>query len=339
MRKYYFRVDGGNAYSIATGHIMRCLKLADFISVKEEARIYFIMKDYNEGVNLVKRKYRTNLLNRDIDFNNEINSIKNIITKDSIFICDIRGVNNEYITKIKESCKKFVLFDDLRLKSIHPDILINPTPFCYEDYKQDNYHSTTLLLGEKYFFINPSLSQSAYARNFKKDRYNIMASFGGADPCNITGIFIKNIVPSLKGHHISIVLGSAYKKKSEIVKKYKDLESVKFYTDISPLDKLFLDNDIAFTCGGDTCIEACSSGIATFIISSIYYERQLGQLLHQKKMAYFVADIEDIKNNDFDNNCLETLKTNNGLLNNLSKAGMNLIDGRGQERVYQAILN
>lgn len=296
------------------------------------------MKNYKEGVGLVDKKYKVTLLDINTDINGEINLIKTIIPKDCCYICDIRDINNEYINEIKKNCLKFVLFDDFGIKNIRPDILINPTPFCYYDYKKSDYPNTILLLGEKFFLINQPLISKAYVRNFKREKYNIMASFGGADPCGITEFFIRNIVPELKKHNISIILGPAYGRKFEVIKKYKNIANVKFYTNIYTLDDVFLNNDIAFLCGGDTCIEACASGIATFIISSIYYEKKIGKLLHKKKMAYFVTDIEDIKNNSVDDKYLKILEDNKILLNNLSEHGMDLVDGRGQERIYDILL-
>lgn len=337
MKKYYFRVDGGNIYSVATGHITRCLKLADFISGKENSQIYFIMKDYKEGVGLVDKKYEAVLLRADADIRSEIDLIKNVISGDSYFICDIRNIDNGYISEIKKNRLKFILFDDLGVKGIEPDILINPAPFCQYGYKREEYPNTKLLLGEKFFFINPSLIDRAHLRDFKKERYNIMASFGGADPCNITEFFIKNIAPQLKEHDISVILGPAYKRKSAIVEKYGNIGNVTFYTDITGLDDMFLSSDIAFVCGGDTCIESCVSGAATFIISSIYYEKSLGQLLDKNKMAYFVADIEDIKSSNVDNKYLKVLHGDEALLSSISKRGMGLIDGNGQDRVYKTI--
>lgn len=338
MRRYYFRVDGGNIYSIATGHIMRCLKLAEYIKKTEEAEISFIMRNYTEGTNLVNNKFKVISLDINTDTPSEIGLLKSIISKDSYFICDLRNINNEYISQIKKNCRRFILFDDLGIKNISPDILINPTPFCNEVCRQNELPNSTLLSGEKFFFINETLVEKSYVRNFEKQRLNIMASFGGADPCNITEFFIKHMVPQLSAHNISIILGPAYANKEEIFGRHSKISNVKFYLNIWPLDELFLQNDIAFVCAGDTCIESCASGAATLILSSINYERKLGELLHKKGMAYFIADIEDIKRNKINEAYLEVLKDPARLMS-ISQAARHLIDGRGQERIYQAIVN
>ena len=219
---------------------------------------------------------------------------------------------------------------------MHPDILINPTPFCYDGYNKSEYPETTLLLGEKFFFIRPDFVDKSYIRDFQKEKYSVIASFGGADPLNITEFFIQTISPRLSAHDISVVLGTAYAKKDEVIEKYKGRRNIRFFTQVFPLDGMFLSHDIAFVCAGDTCIEACRSGIATFIISSIYYEKKFGQLLHEKGMACFVADIEDIKGGKFLHNYL-TVFENREMLMRLSRCGMTLIDGEGLERIYRFI--
>lgn len=338
MRNYYFRVDGGNLYSIATGHITRCLKLADFIKGREDAHIYFVMKDYKEGVDLVDKRYKTILLNKDATFNEEIGLLKKMISQDAYLICDIRGINSIYINELKNSCTKFILFDDLGAEDLNPDVLINPTPFSYYEYNRNSYPDTTLLLGERFFFASPSLVDKACIRDFEKEKFNIMVSFGGADPCNITEFFLAHISPALKGHNISVVLGPAYKRKSDIMKNYGNIQNIRFFPDIKSLDEILLQNDIAFVCGGDTCIEACASGIATFIISSIYYEKKIGKLLHEKNMAYFIADIEDIKKNEMiDGEYLEVITYDKSHLEEMSRCGRKLVDGQGLERAYNHI--
>ncbi len=339
MAQYYFRVDGGDIYSIATGHIMRCLKFADFISSREEAEISFIMRSHTGGVGLVKRRYNVIQIDAGADVSHELEVIKKTVAENSYFICDLRNVNNTYIDDIKGTCLRFVLFDDLGIKNVRPNLLINPTPFCYDSYDRDVYPNTTLLLGEKYFFIGPGLVDKAYVRDFKKQRYNIMASFGGADPCNITEFFISNIVPKLGEHNISVILGPAYREKDAIIERYNNIPNLRFYTDIIPLDDVFLSNDIAFVCGGDSCIESCASGAATFIISSIYYEKEIGELLHKKKKAWFVTDIDDIRNDNVDLDFLEVVRNDPDRLSSLSENGRNLVDGRGAARVYEYLHN
>lgn len=339
MRRFYFRVDGGQIYSIATGHITRCLKLADYIANKEKAEINFIMKNYKEGIGLVRRKYKVIPLGINIKLSDEISWIKKIITKDPYFICDIRNINKEYINKIKRSCKKFVLFDDLGIKDLTPDILINPTPFCYRGYKKNDCKDTRLLLGEDFFFISQFLTRKANKRNFGRNKLNIMASFGGADPCNITEFFLQNIVPALREHRLSVVLGPAYKKRAEVQERYKGISNIKFYANLTSLDNIFVRNEIAFVTGGDTSIESCSNGLATFIISSIHYEKEIAKSLHKKRMVYFIGDIERINKGSFFNDAYLAVLQDKHLLKGLSENGMRLVDGRGLERIYNALLN
>ena len=84
MKKYYFRVDGGDVYCIATGHIMRCLKLADFISMREKAEIYFIMKNYKDGIGLVGGRYRVLLIDKDLNIKDETKNINNNLEKENL---------------------------------------------------------------------------------------------------------------------------------------------------------------------------------------------------------------------------------------------------------------
>lgn len=337
MQSYYFRVDGGSIYSVATGHIFRCLKLAEYLAKHNNVEIFFIMKDYKEGVDLVNQlKFPVILLSPQTTFDEEIRIIKNKAKQNSIIICDVRKIGQPYISQMKEHFRTFVLFDDLGIKNVNPDILINPAPYCYNEYNKRDYPKSALLLGEKFFFLSKQLKDNSCKRDFRKEKFSIMASFGGADPMNITEVFIQRLVPCISEFDISIILGPAYLKKDEIKTRYGSIKNIRFIENVSPLDRVFLKHNIAFVCGGDTCIEACASGMATFIIASIYYEKKTAELLHKSRMAYFVGDIEGIKRDGFSNGCLRALK-NKDFLNRIASYGRNLTDGKGLERVCRIL--
>lgn len=338
MKDYYFRVDAGNVYSLATGHLTRCLKLADYISSKEKADICFLMKGYPEGIKLVEGRYRVVILARNSGEKEELEFISRNISKGCFFICDVRGVGAGYVKKIKRICTKFVLFDDLGEACGQSDILINSGLLYNRAYNKKGFPGTDFLLGEKYFLLSRKLVSRGHKRGFVGRKLKVMASFGGADPCGVTEFFIENIVPLLKGHEIAVVLGPAFGRKKEVLRRYAGINGLKFISGVNNLDNLLLKHDIAFTCGGDTCIEACASGAVTMIISSIFYERKLAEVLHKRGMAYFVADIDALRNKEFNLGPLKIALGDRRLLRNISSTGLGRVDGLGLERVYHRII-
>ncbi|MBF0483562.1 MAG: hypothetical protein HQL25_02535 [Candidatus Omnitrophica bacterium] len=338
MRKFCFRVDGGSIYSVATGHITRCLKTARYLKARGEQDFVFFMRDYPEGIRLVEPEFKVIRLPKDIPIEDEIQLMGPEFNKNTFFFCDIRNLTQKYIDAVRSACRKFILFDDLSVKNLQPDILINPTPFSYLNYNTKVCVHTKLLLGEEYFFVSDHLVKQARKRDFSKDHFNILASFGGADPCNITEYFLNEIVPLLTPHTVTVVLGPAYKLAAEVQVKYASLKNVKFVVGPKNLDDLFLSNDIAFVCGGDTCIESCCSGAATFVISSISYEKQCAEILSARNMVVFATDIEDIKAGRVNKKFMDLIKKSEPRLKAISDQGMVLVDGSGLKKIYDALM-
>ncbi|MBU1077561.1 MAG: hypothetical protein KKH98_09730, partial [Spirochaetes bacterium] len=156
--RFVFRVDGGNIYSVAMGHISRCLHLAKHISSRDLGEILFIMKDYPEGVNKVKGFFKVVTIPENMNINNEIDTFNDLLLKDDVYICDLRDIDNHYIQKIKEHAKMFVYFDDLGVKDLRPDVLINPSPYVKENDYGD-HQQCTYLLGLEYFLLNSDFSE------------------------------------------------------------------------------------------------------------------------------------------------------------------------------------
>ncbi len=338
---FVFRVDGGNVYSVAMGHVYRCLHLAHHLSDKNTGNISFLMRNFPEGVGKVKTTYPVEYVPKDLSICEERDFIFSKIAVKDVFICDIKGIDNNYIKKIKQKVSLFCYFDDIGISDINPDILINPSPYTdmslYTPADGCDY-----LLGLDYFILDNRIYKT------KKDSLNtnirkILLSFGGADLTNITGAFIKNMRDFFKEYFITVIIGCAYNQKRE--KQLKEITNVrkaqgftiKLKKDVPSLYPFFLETDIAIVAGGDTCLESIFTGTPTFIISSIEYEAKSAKALHDKGIARHVGFIQKDSAKEILKN-VENDLSNKKLLKELFENGKSVIDGKGIERVANKIL-
>ena len=335
-----FRVDGGNVYSIAMGHIYRCLKVAKTIAERKTGVcITFVMKDYKAGVKKIQSEgfkvvqiSQKWTLKKEIDFIDEFT--KEFTTK--IFISDIRNINNKYIETVRNNGGCFIYFDDLGGHSLKPDVIINSSVTkslqkypCYNR-KTDYY------VGKKYFIIDRKIFLKPM-NTLKKEIMHIIISFGGADPSNITCNVLKTLVKLHTKIHINVILGPAYNHHRELNNLMeKNRRDITIKTNVKNMYNEMINADIGITSGGDTCLEMVYTGIPTIVIPSIWYEEETAWYLAERGAAECVY-LNEVNENLL--NRIDDLIRDYPKRKSLSIKGKKLIDGKGIERVFTIINN
>ena len=127
--KVAFRVDSSNL--IGTGHVRRCLKLAEDLRHKCN-KIIFITKDLKNNFNdLIKKKqFKLVLIKKSREKKNifqDSNVTKKICKKHAIDILvkDHYDLNSNWEKNNKRNINKLVVIDDFTKKRHHCDIIFN----------------------------------------------------------------------------------------------------------------------------------------------------------------------------------------------------------------------
>lgn len=333
-----FRVDGGNVYGVAMGHVYRCLKVAKAIAERKAgADITFVMKNYKagtkkvqeEGFKVVQIPYEWRI-EEEIDF---IDKFTKEFTS-HIFIADTRDINNKYIESVKTNRGYFIYFDDLGGHSLKPDVIINPSVAeSLQKYRSYN-KKTAYYIGEKYFIIDRNFFLKP-KDSIREECNRILVSFGAADPCNLTCRILKILVKLAVEININVILGPAYNYRRELNKLLQNSRrDITTKTNVKNMYNEIMNADIGIVSGGDTCLEMIYTGTPTMIIPSIWYEKETAGYLAEKGAAecvYLDEGDEKILNG------IEDLIHNYSKRKSLSRIGRKIIDGKGIERVFAII--
>lgn len=333
--KVFFRVDGGNVFSLGMGHIYRCLKLANYLRKKDTDAI-FVMRDIPEGVKKIKENgYPVIRLPRRIDKKTEISILKKECSG-GILVADVRRIDNNYFKILNTTCKTTVYFDDLGNNNLSPHVLINPsvTPEL-QKYRVKN-RMTKYLIGEKYFI----LGDSGFKRkgNVNKKINNVLVSLGGADPACYTPRILRILDRLNHEFKIKVVLGIAYKHFKELKKALSGLKhKTEIFRNVSNMGELMQKADLAFVSGGDTCLELAFTGTPGILVPTIYYENITARYLEKRNIFLNCGDIKKIS-------CFTVLKKiglfweSYSLRNAFSGNAKRFIDGKGLSRVSSYLL-
>ena len=333
-----FRVDGGNVYSLAMGHVYRCLKVAKIIAGRKVgADLIFVMKDYEKGVKKVEEEdFEVVQIPHNWTIEEEIDFIDEF-TKDftsHIFIADIRHINNEYIAIVKTNRGHVIYFDDLGGHSLKPDVIINPSIAASSQRYPYHNEKTDYYIGGKYFIIDRTIFLNP--KDSIREKCNtILVSFGGADPCNLTCSILRTLVKLPIDINITVILGPAYNHHRELKKLLQTGQrQITIKTDVKNMYKEIMNADIGIVSGGDTCLEMIFTGTPAVVIPSIWYEKEVADYLVEKGAA------KSIYSHEVEEKLLNTIEDlihNYSERQTLNRVAKNLVDGKGAERVFEII--
>lgn len=332
----YFRVDMNP--KIATGHMMRCLSIAD------EVRAYggdvtFISADEYPKELCYARGYDVIVLDSDWnDMESELPKLMNIIEIYDIrtLLVDSYQVTQEYFKRLQEQVEVTYL-DDLDKFAYPVERLI-----CYANYwrllsyakKMDN---TEKYLGTEYVPLRKAF-QNCSKKVIADKIQNILLLSGGTDSYGI----IKRMIECFKDERnvrFVTICGRFYEGFEELKDKYREYPNLVFYKNVSNLEKYMKEADLAISAGGTTLYELCAVGTPT--ISYSFADNQLANVKQfaRDKVIDYAGDVRDT---DIFENTWELYlkyKTDYNLRIEKSAKMQLMVDGKGSARIAERLLH
>lgn len=344
MNDVAFRVDAGP--EIGIGHLMRCIALAN--AFPDGCKIIFISKLKDSVIKkLEDTPYQLFSIDEDIDYDDEIDYVKNILDENDIdiFVGDTyqvhssHDIDENYLLEVKKFVDTTVVISPKVSLVLPSDILINGNVFASTlEYKTSN-EDTIFLLGPKYALLREEF-QDLPDRDINEDVSNILVTMGGADPSNL----IPKVLEAIhnidnEGIHVDIVIGPAVYNDGKILDSIKEFEyEICLVFNTKKISKLMLRSDLAISAGGGTLYELAVTGTPAIVLL---------QADNQIPVAESMEEEGTIMNMGFGNrlkidrlaDSIEELINNSDKRSEMSKRGKELMDGLGAKRCVDVILN
>jgi CMP-N-acetylneuraminic acid synthetase/spore coat polysaccharide biosynthesis predicted glycosyltransferase SpsG len=266
-RKKILFVVAGNSI-IGLGHVFNTLIVANDIL---EHEIEFLVPKGNKLAYdlIISKNYNVKMQKHD-------SLIKDIIaTKPSFIINDILDTSLDYMSSLKKMNIPTINFEDLGLGSKLANLVFNPIYPEKKRYKNHYYGESFFILRDEFIFNNIS-------NKVNKKVNNILITYGGVDPLNLTSFTLKSIYDYCLGQNIeiNIITGPGYQKHDSI-SKYTEIKTYKYVKNIS--DHM-LKADMVFTSAGRTIYEVASLGTPAIVIAQ--NERELSHYFASEKNGF-----------------------------------------------------
>jgi len=318
-----FRCDGGRVPEIGTGHIVRCLLLADKLKETNEFEVAFLMKDYDGVKYVLDKGYKLYKISSDkSELKETLLAIRDF--SPDIFVVDRLDTEDGYMRKVKTTGVVLITLDDLGPGQKHADITINAI----------RESGISLYEGPSYVV----LQETSY-KDFKlpKSCKRIFVSFGGYDHLNLTLKTMKALEDLTKKVEIVVVIGNFYKHKNELdafLEKTK--RKYKVYVQPKRFGEILDQADIAIVSGGTTLFEAMARGVPSLTICQYPHQLETAKR-YERAGATICLGMGKSVNEDIIKMSVNNLIKNTELRKSLGDNGMLLIDGLGLERVFNLV--
>jgi UDP-2,4-diacetamido-2,4,6-trideoxy-beta-L-altropyranose hydrolase len=276
--KVLFRTD--SSVNIGSGHLMRCLTLADQLR-SQGAEIIFVCRDLPGAMFEVvqNRGYRTAKLPfaelENIPQHGDAEETIKVIQEQfpdgaDWLVVDHYGLDASWESELRPFTQKIMVIDDLADRQHDCDLLLDQNYYCNAEQRYTGVVPDTCitLLGPGHVLLRPEFIE-ARQRIRQRDGIvkRILVFFGGSDPTNQTQKVLESL-PLLDKTDIlfEVVVGDANPYRKSIQALCEKNPNVSFYCQVSNMAELIMSADLAIGAGGSAMWERCYLGLPTITV-------------------------------------------------------------------------
>lgn len=330
---------------IGTGHVMRCLALAQawqgqgghaiFAMAMEAPAVEARLK--SEGMELFNLSTQSG---GPKDIWQTVDLAKRIQAK--WIVLDGYHFGAEYQLCIKESGLRLLVIDDFgHVESYNADLVLNQD-LCAEEILYRNRASfTRLLLGPRYALIRHEFSKwREWDRKIPDVGRKILVTMGGGDPDNVTVKVIQSLQQvDVDGLEAVAVVGGTNPHNEELNSAVRSSRvPIKLEQNVTNMPELMNWADVAVSAGGSTCWELSLMGLPALILILADNQRENTRLLHLAGAVISLGWYREVACEQIASALMGLCKKKDQRAK-MSRVGRGLVDGNGAARVVGLMMD
>ncbi|EOW9128386.1 UDP-2,4-diacetamido-2,4,6-trideoxy-beta-L-altropyranose hydrolase [Vibrio cholerae] len=352
--KFIIRADASRW--IGSGHVMRCLVLADALKAAGH-QVTFICRPQSgdlidliveRGHQLIRLPSLATIITPascadyeawlQVSWHQDLADVLNCVTQADWLVVDHYGINSQWELQIKQAlnCKLLVIDDLVRphVAELILDQTLGRTQDEYLKIHELKNSQPVILSGSTFALLTPQfnrLRSQALTRTRPKNKVKILVTMGGIDEPNATLSVLKALVTKVDAHFTVLLSKRAphYSEISEYCSMFINVSHIEFTDDMATL---MLDHHIGIGAPGSTSWERACLGLPSILIPLADNQVDICSKLVAFKSALKV-ELPDI-----DNSIVEHYQDILANWNEYSSACLRVCDGQGTQRVLSEIL-
>ena len=348
------------SFDIGTGHVMRCLTLAEKLRQKGAEVIFICRQLPGNGIDLIRQQGFTvselpapsmppdaaaqvnhwlcTSWEQDAEQAHQVLSVGGPW---DWLIVDHYGIDARWEEHQKDVVNQVMVVDDLADRPHSCDVILDQNFYTDMESRYRKWVPTGCrqLLGLKYVLLRDEfLKQRDKLKVYDRQMRNLLVFFGGVDAPNMTEKVLAAIVAlRVSGISVNVVIGSANPHKDKLRAMCQRLPEVQLHVQVANMAEMMANADLCIGAGGTATWERCSLGLPTLAWSIADNQEKL---LHDAAAMglVYVPDfdcpsVEDIALH------LQALMKNAMLRKYISTRCLDTVDCKGADRVVSGLMN
>lgn len=330
-----FRADA--SIDIGTGHVMRCLTLADALRARG-ANCRFISRAYPGNLieNIRRRGFAVNVLPI-VDIEEVQQTLSVLGESVDWLVVDHYALDADWEREMRPEVGRVLVIDDLANRPHCAEVLLDQNlGRTAEDYAGLLPSTCRLCIGPTYALLRPEFAElraASLARRAGGQIRQLLISMGGVDKDNATGAALT----ALQGCalpvdcKIVVVMGAHAPWREAIASQLADLPwATDLLVDVSDMAALMAASDLAIGAAGTSAWERCCVGLPTLTVVLADNQRDGAMALAEAGCIELLGEFA-VGFNDMPKKLAALLMP--GRLGVMQEACAGLTDGLGVERL------
>jgi UDP-2,4-diacetamido-2,4,6-trideoxy-beta-L-altropyranose hydrolase len=362
--KIAFRTDA--SLQIGTGHVMRCLTLADALRA-DGAQCHFICREHpgNLIAQILQRGFtvsvlpmatETSITNKvsvetqsnyaawlGVDWATDAAQAKVGVGTKAVdwLIVDHYAIDVCWEQALRPLCRKLMVIDDLADRPHDCDLLLDQNlGRDVGDYSQLVPKSCTVLVGPHYALLRPEFAgqrDESLRRRATPQFKHLLITMGGVDQADATGKVLEALQDCQLPADLSIIVAMGQhapwlERIQLLAKQMQQPTEVKI--NVNNMAQLMTDSDLAIGAAGSTSWERCCLGLPTLIVVLAENQRNGAAALEQTGSVKSLDSVDAIPHAL---RSMLSLFVTTDALSQLSQKSCLVTDGQGTSRVRKAL--
>jgi UDP-2,4-diacetamido-2,4,6-trideoxy-beta-L-altropyranose hydrolase len=358
----YVRADA--SLQIGTGHVMRCLALADELR-KQGAEVRFLCRDHEGNlVDYLKEKgYQAFLLQSEsgcpsdsssgqpphahwlgvswqMDAEQTVAQLQAAEKSVDWLIVDHYALDERYETRVRPYVDQVMVIDDLADRTHNSDVLLDQNFYCEKAGRYERLvpAGSRILMGPAYALLREEFRKAKLSAASRDGHVRtLLISFGGVDLTQETMKTLTAVEPLVRqGLRVEVILGKMNPNASSILSFCRQMPNCTVYKHVERVTELMARADLAVGSGGTTTWERCCLGLPSIVITTALNQEQFIEQTAQTEAIVYLGPSSSVTSRVIYDQVQRMMNSRRLCLDISSRASL-LVDGLGTQRVIKEL--
>lgn len=334
---FLFRADA--SLEIGTGHVMRCLALAQAVMDQGDQTIFLcahLLPALKPRLEQERCEVRTIAVEAGSLQDAEATIAAARKCGAEWIIADGYRFGDAYWQRLREAGLHVLALDD-EGRPVPVNLLLNQNLYASEKQYQPHSSDTRLLLGARYALLRREFAEVTDAMRFSDMPRRVLVTFGGVDAAGNTPKVLRALgAAGMKDLEVTVAGGAG----PHLEEVRALTATLPFRVTLSPHEQhmaaLIRASDIAIAAGGSSCYEFAAMGLPAMLVIAADNQRRVAASFDEAGVAQCLGWHEDVTEEKIAS-AFAKLMEDQPRRAAMGERGKQLVDAWGARRVYRAM--